>query len=227
VFINGFNKTDQKLNLFLSLFLAGTRNPEIKKNNQKNSVQMAKTNQADGGKKKSFKAYLPLIIIILFVVTFGVLWYKEYSKYISTDDAYIDSDKVNVSSKIMGRISFLHANEGDLVKEGTLLVELDSTELLAQKAQAISIRNQSLAGKKQAEAKLALDRTNIKIIEINLEKAQEDFDRAQQQFTGGVITKEKMDNVAKALETAKAQWLVGHKLMHQKRLLKALNHRSL
>ncbi len=167
---------------------------------------MAKTNQEAGEKKKGIRSYLPLTIIILVVVITGSLWYKEYSRYISTDDAYIDSDKVNVSSKIMGRISVLHAREGDFVRQDSLLVELDSTELSAQKAQVRSLRSQAITGKKQAAAKLSFDKINIKVIEIALEKANDDYKRAKQQFSGGVITQEKMDNSSRVLDVAKAQW---------------------
>ncbi|MCB8995424.1 MAG: HlyD family secretion protein [Bacteroidales bacterium] len=166
---------------------------------------MANPNQNESGKKRGIKSYLPLIIIVLVVVIAGSLWYKEYTKYISTDDAYVDSDKVNVSSKTMGRIAVMHFSEGDAVKQGELVVELDSSELSSQKAQAISLKNQAIAGQKQAEARLAFDKTNIKIIEIGLEKAKDDYKRAEEQFSGGVITSEKMDNVSKALEVAKAQ----------------------
>lgn len=167
---------------------------------------MEQKTQSKEGKKTWLRSYLPLIIIVIVIVTAGSLWYKQYLKYITTDDAYVDTDKVNVSSKVMGRVIALHADEGNLVKEGDLLVELDSSEILSQKEQIISMRNQAIAGKNQAVAKLAFDEQNTKVIRINLDKAQDDFKRAQEQFTGGVITQEKMDNVSKALDIAKAQW---------------------
>jgi len=157
-------------------------------------------------KKKNWKIYIPLAAIILFVIIGGVFWYIDYSSYLKTDDAYVASDNVSVSAKILGRISKLHAGEGDSVKQGQLLAELDSVDLLAQKRQMIASEMQTEASKAQSEAKYNYDEENIKVLQIALEKANDDYERAKTQFTGDVIPKEQFDHVKKAKETAQAQF---------------------
>jgi len=157
-------------------------------------------------KKKTLKIYIPLIIVIALVISGSIYWYLDYSSYIKTDDAYLTSDIVTVSPKIMGRISKIYAEEGDSVKQGELLAELDSTDLLAQKQQIISNKLQTEAAKLQAIAKYQYDVKNIEVLKINLERANDDFARAKAQFAGGVITKEQYDHQEKALETANAQY---------------------
>lgn len=156
-------------------------------------------------KIRDIKVYIPLALVILLVLIGSIYWYKEYNKYISTDDAHIESDKVSVSSKILGRIHRLYADEGDTVRKGMLIAELDSTDLLAQKNQAIASKAQAEAAKIQAEAKFKYDEENIKVFEVNLEKAKDDFTRAKEQFAGDVITKEQYDHSKKAVEAARAQ----------------------
>ncbi|HET7733751.1 MAG TPA: HlyD family secretion protein [Paludibacter sp.] len=156
-------------------------------------------------KKKDLKIYIPLIAVIIIVIVSGIYWYIDYSSYIKTDDALVTSDVVTVSPKIMGRISKVYVEEGDSVKEGQLLAELDSTDLLAQKQQIVSMKAQTVAGKAQAEAKYQYDVKNIEVLKINVDKAKEDFDRSKTQFAGGVTTKEQYDHLKKALETAQAQ----------------------
>ena len=156
-------------------------------------------------KEKNKKVYIPLLVIILLVVGGGIYWYIDYSKYIKTDDAHLDADIVGVSPKILGRINQLFANEGDSVKSGELIAELDSTDLLAQKQQAISGKMLAEAAVGQAQAKYQFDLQNNKVLEIALNKAQEDFDRSKSQFEGSVITKEQFDHAKKTLETAQAQ----------------------
>ena len=155
--------------------------------------------------KKDWKIYIPRTVVIIVVLAGGIYWYTDYSKYIRTDDAVVASDNVSVSPKIMGRISKLYAEEGDSVKKGQLLAELDSVDLLAQKQQVIATKSQTVANKAQAEAKLQFDEKNIKVLQIALEKSKEDYDRAKAQFSGGVITKEQYDHLKKAQETAQAQ----------------------
>ena len=156
-------------------------------------------------KKKDLKIYIPLIAVILIVIVSGIYWYIDYSSYIKTDDALVTSDVVTVSPKIMGRISKVYVEEGDSVKQGQLLAEIDSTDLLAQKQQIVSMKAQTVAGKAQAEAKYQYDVKNIDVLKINVDRAKEDFDRAKAQFAGGVTTKEQYDHLKKALETAQAQ----------------------
>ncbi|MDP4186140.1 MAG: HlyD family secretion protein [Bacteroidota bacterium] len=156
-------------------------------------------------KSKGIKMYIPLIIITVFVLSGVAYWYSEYSKYITTDDAHIDSDNVSVSSKILGRIAHLYADEGDSVKEGTLMAELDSTDLLAQKYQLIALKEQAAASQVQSVAKYNYDHESIKVLEIAAAKAQEDFVRAKNQYAGDVITKEQYEHTQKANESAKAQ----------------------
>jgi len=155
--------------------------------------------------KKDWKIYIPLTVVILIVIVGGVYWYKDYTSYIRTDDAVVASDNISVSPKMMGRISKIYAEEGDSVKQGQLLAELDSIDLLAQKQQVIALKSQTEANKAQAQAKLQYDEKNIKILHIALEKAKEDFNRAKTQYAGGVITKEQYDHLLKAQETAQAQ----------------------
>ena len=156
-------------------------------------------------KKKSILRYLPLAGVIIIVLIVGLLWYKEYAKYVTTDDAHVDSDIVSISSKILGRIIHLYADEGDTVKQGMLLAELDSTDLLAQREQAKAMKNQAIASKIQSEAKFNYDNESIKTVQVNLEKAQEDFNRAKEQIAGNVISKEQFDHTKKAFESAQAQ----------------------
>jgi len=156
-------------------------------------------------KRKKYKTYIPLILVVIIVVTLGWMWYKNYLKYISTDDAYIESDNVSVSSKILGRIAIEYADEGDSVKQGMLLAELDSTDLIAQKNQAIALKDQAISTKAQSEASYKYDQETVKVQEVSLSKAQEDFDRAKTQYDGNVITKESYDHSKKALEVSQAQ----------------------
>jgi membrane fusion protein, multidrug efflux system len=157
-------------------------------------------------KKTNWKIYIPLTLVVALVIGGCIYWYIDYSHYIKTDDAYVTSDVVTVSPKIMGRISKVYAEEGDSVKQGQLLAELDSTDLLAQKRQIVSSKLQTQAGKLQAVAKYEYDIRNLDVLKINLERAKEDFERARTQYSGGVITKEQYDHLKKAQETADAQY---------------------
>lgn len=161
-------------------------------------------NQTKKGSNK--KVYIPLILVVVLILGGAVKWYIDYSKYITTDDAHVESENVSVSPKISGRISAEFVAEGDSVKRGQLIAMLDSTDLLAQKGQAEAGEAQAEAAIAQAQAKYQFDQTNNKVLEIALAKAQDDFNRAKNQFKGDVIPKEQFDHAKKTLETAQAQY---------------------
>jgi membrane fusion protein, multidrug efflux system len=161
--------------------------------------------ETKNNKGKRIRAYLALTLVVAALLIFGWQWYVRYTTFITTDDAYVDADKVTVSAKILGRIATIYAAEGDSVVKGQLLVELDSSDMVAQKLQALAAKNQASASANQAEAKYDFDQLSIKVQEVALEKAKEDLDRANLQYEGKILTKEQLDHARKTYETAQAQ----------------------
>ncbi len=139
-------------------------------------------------RKKRF--WIPLFLLIVAIVG-GYQWYKGTLGYISSDDAFIDADRMAVSSKILGRVIKLYATDGDTVKAGQVLVRIDSTDLISQKNQAVAALN--------------LANESIPLSKINIAKATEDFERAKIQIRKNIITKEQYDHAQKALEAANAE----------------------
>jgi membrane fusion protein (multidrug efflux system) len=133
---------------------------------------------------------IPALIILLAALA-GIYYYIGQLGYVSTDDAFIDGNKLSVSSKILGRITKLTVDEGDSVKQGQLLVKLDASDLKARENQAMATLN--------------LARESISLANVNLAKSQDDFNRAEQQYKDKVIPKEQYDHAQKALEAAKAE----------------------
>jgi membrane fusion protein (multidrug efflux system) len=140
---------------------------------------------------RNVKIVIPLFLIVLVIAIFAWQYYVGLRDFVSTDDAYIDADRVAVSAKILGRIDQLIANEGDSVKQGQILIRLDNSDLCAQES--------------QAKASLAFARENILLSKVNMEKAQTDFQRTSAQFDQKIIPKEQYDNARSELEAAKAR----------------------
>jgi membrane fusion protein (multidrug efflux system) len=155
-----------------------------------NEIESSETIQTNKPfyKKKTF--WIPLILLIIVAIA-GWSWYKSNAGFVSSDDVYVDADRMSVSSKILGRITNLYATDGDSVKAGQVLVRLDSTDLIAQKNQAIAALN--------------LANETIPLSKVNIAKASEDFERAKLQLQKSIITKEQFDHAQKALEAANAE----------------------
>lgn len=135
-----------------------------------------------------------LAVLLLAGLAFGTYWFIDLAHYVSTDDAAIDGDRVNISAKMLGRIKDILVAEGDSVAAGQLLVMLDDADLRAQEA--------------QAAASLNYARQNQVLANVNLDKTQDDFQRAKALFNSGAATKEQYVHAVKALDTANAQYAI-------------------
>jgi len=141
---------------------------------------------------RNYKVVIPLFVVVIALAIVAYYWYMGTREYVTTDDAYIDANRVSISTKVLGRIDTLTVDEGDTVHTGQVLVRLDDSDLRAQQI--------------QARASLALALENITLANVSLEKAQMDFRRAAAQLKDNIITKEQYDHSQSELESAKARY---------------------
>jgi len=134
---------------------------------------------------------IPVLLLALVAVASGVYWYVNIRGVISTDDAYIDGDRVSVSTKMLGRLVELAADDGDTVREGQLLARLDDADLRAQEV--------------QAQASLALARENVQVSAVEVQGLRGDLERAQNQMESGGITQQQYDHAKTAVDLAEAR----------------------
>ena len=142
-------------------------------------------------KKPIILARIILIIIVIAGICFGSYWFYNYYSFISTDKAAIESTKITISSKIMGRVKNININDGDKVESGQLLLELDNSDLLAQRD--------------QYTASLKLSNENLNLSKVNLDKAEKDFARIKNLYTAKVATDEQYEHGEQALKASTVQ----------------------
>jgi membrane fusion protein (multidrug efflux system) len=140
------------------------------------------------------RVLIPFIVFILAVAFGAWYWYKNLRNFVSTDDAYVDADRVSVSAKVLGRIVQIAADEGSAVKKGDVLARLDDTDLRAQMG--------------QAKANLDLAQASLPLAKVNLDRATEDYERADVQIKGAVITREQYSHAQKTLDGARAEYAI-------------------
>jgi membrane fusion protein, multidrug efflux system len=141
---------------------------------------------------RNFRLVIPLFAVVLVVAAVAWHYFLNRRDFVSTDDANIDGNRVSISTRILGRINQLSADEGDTVRRGQVLVRLDDGDLKAQQ--------------RQARASLSLARENVALAKVGLDRSQADFGRASTQFRDHVITGEQMDHARSELESAKARY---------------------
>ena len=144
---------------------------------------------------RNFKIVIPGFILILLIAVVSWQYYVNARDFISTDDAFIDADRVTISSKMLDRIDRLLAEEGDTVRPGQVLVNLDRSDLEAQE--------------EQSRASYRLAQENVELAKVGVEKAETDFKRAEAQLRDNAITKEQYDHAKSELESSRARLNIG------------------
>lgn len=155
-------------------------------------------------KPTSSKKGLIILIIVLVVGSVAAfIWWRNYEKYIATNDANLDSYRISVSSMVMATIQNQLVEEGDKVNKGDLLIELDSSEIKSKQAELEAQR-------KELEAQLALMKVNkvtaqktVEMREASYKLAKENYERAQLQYSQSVLPLEALQTSEEAQTTSK------------------------
>ena len=121
-----------------------------------------------GGVRWGLFAVLPLVLIV------GLYWYATGGKVMSTDDAYVDTQKVSISTDVPGIVQAVSVTDNERVNAGQVLYRLDPRQYqialnnakanLAQTALNIDAMKQDykrmLSDVAAQQAQVVLDQTN-------------------------------------------------------------------
>ena len=112
----------------------------------------------------------------------------------------IETDEVRVASRYGGRVIALHAQEGDALQPGQLLVELDATELRARRDRAAAQLEELEHGPRPSE--IAATRAEWESLVAQANLARDDEQRATELFGQKVASAQERDRA-----TSRAQQL--------------------
>lgn len=155
------------------------------------------------------KKLLPALLIGVALVVVGVGLWLAYRPAPEQIQGMIDTDEVNVATKVPSRVEKLLVEEGDKVKAGQPLVELSSPEVAARQQQAAGALMSAQA--LQAKSRKGTREENVNSLKAtwqsavaNAELARKSWQRAQTLYEQGVISTQRRDEAA-AFKEASAQ----------------------
>jgi HlyD family secretion protein len=83
----------------------------------------------------------------------------------------IEVTRVDIASKLPGRVAEIRVNEGDAVKKGELIAQLDTAELRAQLAGAKAAVQRAIAAIGRAEADIAIRKAEFDLAKVEMQRA--------------------------------------------------------
>jgi membrane fusion protein (multidrug efflux system) len=149
---------------------------------------------------------LPLMlagpIVVLFAASY---WYLTGGRYVSTDDAYIQTARIAISTDISGRVVEIDVHDNDKVKAGQVLFRLDSRPYQIAvdeaKAQLATVRFQIHALKATYHQK----RADARATEAMVDYQQHEFERQQRLLASGTASQQQFEQARQAYETGRQQ----------------------
>jgi membrane fusion protein, multidrug efflux system len=142
-----------------------------------------------------------LFLLLPLVLAVGFYWYVTGGQIMSTDDAYVEADKVGVSTDIAGIVQDVDVHENEQVAAGQVLYRLDPRQFqialddakanLAQTALSIDAMKQDY---KRMQSDVAAEEAQVGLDQTN-------FNRDAMLLRTGTVSQAVYDQIKSTLET--------------------------
>ncbi|MDX1796920.1 MAG: efflux RND transporter periplasmic adaptor subunit [Hydrogenovibrio sp.] len=152
--------------------------------------------------KNARKWLLTFLILTLMIAAFWWQWWQKQQSLlpdgIASGNGRIEANEVDIATKYAGRIQDIFADEGDLVKTGQVLAQMDTNELQTQYDRVKANLAQSQETINEAKAKLEKSRRDLAYTEKQSR-------RIEAMLKKGLTTQSLADEQRNALASARAQ----------------------
>ncbi|HVQ08229.1 MAG TPA: biotin/lipoyl-binding protein, partial [Allosphingosinicella sp.] len=130
-----------------------------------------------------------MLSVPLILLGIGAYFYLISGRYVSTDNAYVQQDKVSVAAEITGTVSEVAVHENQKIKKGDLLFRIDPRpyRIALEQAQAQIADARVQVSKLQAETLGTGE--DVTAAQSNLEFSQRTFDRQEELLRRGFTTR--------------------------------------
>ncbi len=158
---------------------------------------------APAAKGNGRRRFLLLVALPLVVLAAGLAWWLSGGRYVSTDNAYVGADKALITPVVTGPIIAIHVKEGQKVKVGDPLFDIDP----APYRTALALANAKLDAAKIEFANLKSsylsNEDQIKMGQDSVQVRQRDLERKQSLVETHAGTRNDLDLSTAALIQAR------------------------
>jgi membrane fusion protein, multidrug efflux system len=154
---------------------------------------------------RRFRRVLLLVVLPLVAVIAGLVFYLNGGRYVTTDDAYIGAQKVLITPDISGKIEKVVVREGQPVREGDVLFEIDPVPFRLAEQQAKATLDQARTTYDNLVANIKIYGQMQDLAQQGVDLKQRDVDRKTTLAKSNFGSQLDLDNASTAFVTASAQ----------------------
>lgn len=154
-------------------------------------------------KRRWLRPLLMFGVPLVALAVVGFFWLTS-GRYASTDNAYVQQDKVSVSAEVAGRIVNVAVRENQRVKKGDLLFEIDPEPYRIAVAQADAAIANAQVQLETLRTSYAGTGADIQAARDSIQAAQEDYQRQAELMRRGFTTRARLQQAEHSVEQARA-----------------------
>ena len=167
-------------------------------------VPRAPDAETDEARKPSWRNRLLMFGVPLALLVGGGWYWLTSGGAVSTDNAYVQMDKVSIAAEVGGRITEVAVRDGQMVDKGQLLFRIDGEPYALTVAQANAAIDAAKVNVGNLSASLAATGVDIKAAQEAVGFAESNFARQAALMEKGFTTKAAYDASKHAVEQARA-----------------------
>ena len=143
--------------------------------------------------------------IVALVLLAALLWFATRPPPLVVQGE-VSANRVDISSRVSGRVTGLHADVGDVVGSGDVIIELDNPQLLAALASSSAALEVARASKVKIETvrpeTVTVQKAEVAAAEADINLYQETYDRQASLVRSGNTPQSNLDMATRNLQAA-------------------------
>ncbi len=179
--------------------------PEAKGNPEPRVEPTAPPRRSLLGALKAYRRPLLLFVLPLALLIAGIAFYLEGGRYVTTDDAYVGAQKVLITPDVAGKIIEVPVKEGQLVKTGDVMFQIDPVPYQLAVQQARAKLDDAKTSHDNLIANVQLYGQTVDLVNAGIAIKQRDVERKGSLVKSSAGSQLDLDNSNSALVTAQAE----------------------
>ncbi len=160
-----------------------------------NMEEKTKTEETNETNPK--KRGLMIVLGVIALIIAGV-YYVNSLRYESTDDAYVESDLIQIAARVSGQVEDIYIQDNQKIKEGDKIAKIDDTDYKVKLAQAQALYEKALYAQKVAKA-------NLNAVNSEISLAKKDLERYKNLYEAGAVSQQTLDSAQTRYDNTQAK----------------------
>ncbi|MGH1470915.1 MAG: HlyD family secretion protein [Cellvibrionaceae bacterium] len=149
--------------------------------------------------------FVLLVIIPIFLLFVSLIVYLQSGRYVETDNAYIQSDIVPISSEVSGIVEKVHVVENQWVEKGQVLFELEPEPFLLEIEKSEAKLQEAKADLSALKVSYAEKKASIDLARSNAIFAKKELERQQDLKGKNFVSASTFDDLEHAVDISEQQ----------------------